>query len=101
MTNAVPCPNCNSTNLEYSIGALFEGANVFCVDCGCEGGMSKTKPACPDLEKRKAQALANWNEGLIERTCYTSRSGSKYFWPPVKYFQLSKEEREKLQYSLY
>ena len=83
IVDAKPCPKCGGTNLDWSCGALFEGFHVFCTDCGVVGGMSQTGPAEPNNQKRQAQALANWNADLIEKTGY-EHAGGEYFWPPIK-----------------
>lgn len=61
------CHTCNSDNIKYSCGAMFRSFSLFCSDCGCSGKDSDTEPKEPDIEKRKEQALLNWNAGLLKR----------------------------------
>lgn len=87
---AIPCPNCGSENVDWSFGAMFGCASVFCTDCGCLGGSSETEHKEPEQEVRKVQALELWNKRLIERTAWDHKGGSGRFYPPVLYEEVTK-----------
>lgn len=81
---AVPCHNCGSLELDYSFGAMFGCASIFCTKCGCGGATSDTEPKEPDQEIRKRQAFELWNSGMIEKTKWDHLGGER-FYPPIQF----------------